>query len=1064
MQNFEDTSLLAAIFDNPMFAVAVIGPDGSYLRANSFWKDLVKIPRAEEPSFTIYEVSLPENKDFLAKNLAALLSGEIDSYRHERLLIPWKNSEKFWVEAFWQPLRDNDGNIAGIAEVLNDLRRFNAMKDSLAEHKTKYQELFEETPIGIFRSTLDGKFLEINPAAVRMFGYVSKEDVLSKVKNIGKELYVDTDKYYEILSKIRETQGLDSFENNFRRNDGTEFIANLIVKMIRDENGLPKNIFGYIDDTTEAKETQEALQESQERLDSVLQSLDVVVCAREPARLKLLFINNAAQKIYGRPVSEFFENPDLWLNVIHPDDIDPVKRHLANLYTNGFFDLAYRIIRPDGEIRWIHDRQTLIYDRNHIPIRIDGISSDVTESKEVEERIIRQKMLFEAVANASNLLLTSTDYNKGINETLKILGAATQVGRVSVYENNIDESSGKMFAKMLYEWNPAYSTVNTDKPSFQYVPYDVLYGWYNRLSKGIIIVGRVRDLPYNEQEYLKQCNLKSILVMPIMMREKFWGFLQFEDFRNEKTWTNEEQSILLAIASSVGSTIEQAMTARDLKTAKDQAETANKSKSEFLANMSHEIRTPMNAILGFSEILLNKTESPQLKGYINTILSSGKTLLSLINDILDLSKIEAGKLELQLEPVDVAKLLNEIRQIFLQRVQEKGLQLLVETSKDIPRTLLLDGVRFRQILFNLVGNSVKFTSEGYVKLSAFHNYIDETDNMQLILEVEDTGIGIPKDQQEIIFESFRQQSGQSTRKYGGTGLGLSITRRLVERMGGRIMVESIVGKGSIFRIILPNVEVTEKIFESDDAYDSYKQKITFERSTIMIIDDVDYHRDMIKGFTEDLNIDVIEASTADAALNLIEIHRPDFVLMDIRMPGMSGFDLTREIKGRDYLKHIPIIAFTASIMKDEESKIRELFDGYLSKPLNRKKLITELKKFIPYTLEAETVESQSKQQNNEGSFDMGEISDEARKKLPEAVLRLVSEFLPKAAEVKDLLIIDDVEEFARQLQAFNESYELNIITNYANILLEAAQSFNTDKIRATLEKFDDIIVKLKDIK
>ncbi|HLV78471.1 MAG TPA: transporter substrate-binding domain-containing protein [Marinobacter sp.] len=253
-----------------------------------------------------------------------------------------------------------------------------------------------------------------------------------------------------------------------------------------------------------------------------------------------------------------------------------------------------------------------------------------------------------------------------------------------------------------------------------------------------------------------------------------------------------------------------------------QAEAANRSKSEFLANMSHEIRTPMNAVIGYSDLLYNAVTDPQQRNYLNAIRAGSRSLLMLINDILDLSRIEAGKMRLDFGPVSVRSLLSDVRHIFDLRATEQGITLEVSVGAGMPAAMMLDETRLRQVLFNLVGNAIKFTHEGGVTVRAVARELDEPDAEDsetryhsLVVTVIDTGIGIAPDQQERIFDAFEQQEGQSSRRYGGTGLGLAISRKLVEMMGGELTVESKSGQGSTFSVVLPRVEATVEQVESE---------------------------------------------------------------------------------------------------------------------------------------------------------------------------------------------------------------------------------------------------------
>ena len=389
---------------------------------------------------------------------------------------------------------------------------------------------------------------------------------------------------------------------------------------------------------------------------------------------------------------------------------------------------------------------------------------------------------------------------------------------------------------------------------------------------------------------------------------------------------------------------------READRTREDAEAANRAKSKFLTNISHEIRTPMNAILGFAEILSGQIDNEAQKAYLSSIQSSGKALLSLLNDILDLSRVEAGRLELEYGLVDVSRLFNESEGRFSHNAVEKGLNFRMEIDSELPHALLLDGRRLHQILVNLVSNAIKFTDAGHVSVSA-RAPRSGNDTVDLIFDIRDTGIGVPKEQQESIFGTFEQREGQSVNKYGGTGLGLAMTKHLVELMKGEISVRSEVNVGSTFTVVLRGVEVASADdLEGQPGAVVEPDSVRFEPATILVADDVVDNREIVKGYLAPYGFDILEVSNGAEAIEVVKQRRPDLVLMDIQMPVMDGYKATHIIKADSAMRDLPVVALTASVAREKEEEIEWICDGFLKKPIEKSELVRAIAGFLPYSV------------------------------------------------------------------------------------------------------------------
>jgi signal transduction histidine kinase/CheY-like chemotaxis protein len=498
----------------------------------------------------------------------------------------------------------------------------------------------------------------------------------------------------------------------------------------------------------------------------------------------------------------------------------------------------------------------------------------------------------------------------------------------------------------------------------------------------------------------------------------------------------------------------------DLVISKEETEKALEFKSLFLANMSHEIRTPLNIIIGFNSILKRSIRDTKLQKYLESIETSSYNLLRFLNDILDMSKIEAGKIHLNPESINLKLLVTNIKELFMLKAAEKNLDIIVEFDKRLPDEILIDEIRLRQILVNLVGNAIKFTETGHVKIKVDAptpgNYPSGFPAMtNLRIQIEDTGIGISETDIEKIFESFRQVNIKEQKQLGGTGLGLPISKRLTEMLQGELTVKSKKGQGSTFTIFIKNIPIGKTIHTTSQEKTNLSADLNYEFTggVILVADDEDMNRSLIRVCFEDTKVEVLEASDGEETIKIARMKKPDIILMDAKMPVIDGIEATKIIKNDEELRDIKIIAFSASNIFDSlEKEEVQLFAGLLTKPINIEELFDKVKEVLPHKSKSgQTLPGhESNTMINGLSASFLKLSTQQKDKISE-------QFNHKWAETFRTNSMNKILIFTAELKQFAIENQLDELRVYTEKIEEAGSAFDIDTIKNLLKIFPIII-------
>ncbi|WP_347158789.1 PAS domain S-box protein [Pontibacter chitinilyticus] len=755
--------------------------------------------------------------------------------------------------------------------------------------------IIETSPNLIYVKDGAGNFILANQETANLAGMPIADIINAR----SSDLYYNAQeaKTFQRIDKQVIEQGLEvKVLDKFTRKNGEIVWLSTIKKPLVTSNGQI-HVLGISTNITEQVQARQRLEESEE-LYRLLSENSRDMISLHNIGGSYSYVSQAAVELLGYTPEELLQFPASEL--VYPADLELFRQqgYETAMRTGKNSVVVHRAIKKDGSIIWLETNIKPILDKAGNIIKMLSAARDVTTRRTADEALKNSEKKYRDLINYSQAYICTHDME----------------GRIS--------SINSYFKKML----------NYDEEDLLGTFIHHLFPEKHRANFGA---------------YMQEFDHKSVVdgVLSIFDKDNEQRFLYFQNYKVEEP---DRAPYIIAIAQDI---TDRMLAERELVKAKEAAEESARVKENFLANMSHEIRTPMNGIMGMAGLLGKTILNESQQKYLEIIRQSADNLLVIINDILDIAKIEAGRLDLEQIPFNVCDTMQAAFQTLIYKAEEKGLTFLAEPLHLEQPVLLGDPYRLNQVLINFLNNAIKFTEQGSVTLST-RVLAEDAEQLTLEFAVTDTGIGIPEEKQNYIFEGFTQAYSSTTRKYGGTGLGLSICKNLVEMQGGLITVDSIVGEGSTFRFSLTYRKMQHPIpLHQDKAETDFN---SLGRLRVLLAEDNEVNVFLARSIMEGWGFEVAVAQNGREAVDMAEQHDFDVILMDIQMPELSGIDATHYIRSfqHKYKSSVPIIALTANALKgDAEKYLSSGMNGYLSKPFEEEKLFQKIASLLPHKLQ-----------------------------------------------------------------------------------------------------------------